>query len=775
MALFNLFKKSPSVPIKTLHLFQKFTDLIGAEHDIEEIPELIIPLLVDLFDPDIACCYVRDPRTRNYCRTASFPSFFWQQKEVQRKFDRISQEIQVIERTVTSREAIGIHEPFDLGLESGYVSFDSRIKTQIVVPIVAEYMVAEENVVALVILSRFTRKRFATEELQLMKTIEAVLSVAYNKCFAKQRRIKRLEFLRAASELDTTDLDSAFQNYLQALSNLMPMRYTSLWLYNELDDTLVVRSFYPSVIGQKKMSFESYDARVLYCSESSTGEVLKLKRPKIVSNLDPSDKFCNPQFAKKYGLRWFVCFPILDPENKPLGVVNLWPYGDVKDFGPETMRVMATYISPIANVVRLLMLRNIESLLFSYDHIFQNMIDFADQSLQWDKLASQVRDQMKCEACSIFLLGLDGVLRLAGTTGIEGNPRYNEVWYSVHPEPQGLTGTAFCQKDPLVYYAELRSVYAKDHISKHREILRSPGKSKSIIFVRICDNKNNPIGVIRCNNKEEIPGRQVGRFTKEDILLLHWIARIISNIHAKVEWLKGKEVERERSLNALHHEILSPIDAVLAHIEWWEQYVRPANLPDWVQERMHLKFNDVKQSGKLLEMIVTTIGQVDQENIQLTDDDFSVPDLLEICKGFIINEARRKKITVSVDYLGLPRIRGDALYFMRVFFNLFRNAIKYSDYKEEGKFIRIYASQEKDNFILFFGDNGIGIVEGEEELIFEKFKRGSNASKVFPEGTGLGLAYCKSIMSKHGGSISVASLAKPTILQIKIPRDMVAL
>ena len=49
-------------------------------------------------------------------------------------------------------------------------------------------------------------------------------------------------------------------------------------------------------------------------------------------------------------------------------------------------------------------------------------------------------------------------------------------------------------------------------------------------------------------------------------------------------------------------------------------------------------------------------------------------------------------------------------------------------------------------------DNGIGIPEGEEELIFEEFHRGAAEGR--SAGTGLGLALTRRIVALHGGQLS---------------------
>jgi signal transduction histidine kinase len=117
-------------------------------------------------------------------------------------------------------------------------------------------------------------------------------------------------------------------------------------------------------------------------------------------------------------------------------------------------------------------------------------------------------------------------------------------------------------------------------------------------------------------------------------------------------------------------------------------------------------------------------------------------------------------------------VEGDELELFRVFYNLLRNALSYSDRKEEKKYVRISAKQDRDHIVIFFKDNGIGVIKGEEEIIFQKFSRGTNASRVFPEGSGLGLSYSREIVRKHGGSIEIdrEHTSKPTVIVVRLPQ-----
>ena len=95
-----------------------------------------------------------------------------------------------------------------------------------------------------------------------------------------------------------------------------------------------------------------------------------------------------------------------------------------------------------------------------------------------------------------------------------------------------------------------------------------------------------------------------------------------------------------------------------------------------------------------------------------------------------------------------------------VLINLFINAIQATD--ENGK-IKI-TSESRDNSIMIqVEDNGPGIPEDKLGKIFEPLFTTKQ------EGTGLGLASCKSIIEQHGGKISVKN--NPTRFIIELPQN----
>ena len=110
---------------------------------------------------------------------------------------------------------------------------------------------------------------------------------------------------------------------------------------------------------------------------------------------------------------------------------------------------------------------------------------------------------------------------------------------------------------------------------------------------------------------------------------------------------------------------------------------------------------------------------------------------------------------LSVDQLGIFRVRANEEIWVKtdvdrlkqVFINLITNAAKYCDHASPELLITV--RMEGGHVIVDFVDNGSGVSRENQDVIFEKFARVSDHSV----GAGLGLAICREIMSKLGGTI----------------------
>ena len=107
---------------------------------------------------------------------------------------------------------------------------------------------------------------------------------------------------------------------------------------------------------------------------------------------------------------------------------------------------------------------------------------------------------------------------------------------------------------------------------------------------------------------------------------------------------------------------------------------------------------------------------------------------------------------------GLPdQLIGDKLRLNQVLFNIFGNAIKFTE-KGSVKLKVISKLKASDYIRLRFviSDTGIGIPDEQREHIFDAFSRVKHQNKIY-EGTGLGLSIAKQLVEQQGGRIGVKS------------------
>ena len=109
--------------------------------------------------------------------------------------------------------------------------------------------------------------------------------------------------------------------------------------------------------------------------------------------------------------------------------------------------------------------------------------------------------------------------------------------------------------------------------------------------------------------------------------------------------------------------------------------------------------------------------------------------------------------SASVSSVQLPTVKGDKQQLLQLFQNLIGNALKYSREKSTPDIRISYSAKDNQLLEISVSDNGIGIAPEFADKIFVIFKRLHGKGEY--GGTGIGLAICKKIIERHGGSIWV--------------------
>ena len=120
----------------------------------------------------------------------------------------------------------------------------------------------------------------------------------------------------------------------------------------------------------------------------------------------------------------------------------------------------------------------------------------------------------------------------------------------------------------------------------------------------------------------------------------------------------------------------------------------------------------------------------------------------------------------SIESVPLPTINGARPLLIQLFRNLIGNSIKYRS--DANPRIKISSTVEDQVCTIQFQDNGIGIPVEYRHQVFELFKRLHHREQ--HSGTGIGLAICKRVVERHGGSIDVEPNEKQgTCFLIRLP------
>ena len=133
---------------------------------------------------------------------------------------------------------------------------------------------------------------------------------------------------------------------------------------------------------------------------------------------------------------------------------------------------------------------------------------------------------------------------------------------------------------------------------------------------------------------------------------------------------------------------------------------------------------------------------------------FSLTDLASVARDVASDlEARIAETGGRVEVGDLPEIEADPTQMRQLIQNLVGNALKF--HGKEKPVVRIYGRPRDGQYAIFVEDNGIGFEEKYLDRIFTPFQR-LHGRGVY-EGTGIGLAICRKIVDRHGGTITAKS------------------
>jgi len=212
----------------------------------------------------------------------------------------------------------------------------------------------------------------------------------------------------------------------------------------------------------------------------------------------------------------------------------------------------------------------------------------------------------------------------------------------------------------------------------------------------------------------------------------------------------AREGERLRSaiLDSVTHEFRTPLTSIKASIT---SLLSTTGLsPDDRQELMTVINEESDRLNRLVGE-AAEVAQLESHEFQLDLQACRVLDLLRAAVGDVKQTLGKHPVEIRVPEEITARLDADRI--KEVLVQLLENAAKYSAPESP---IRITAELKDANLEVSVADQGGGIDDMEQVLIFDKFYRGKN-QRYRVQGTGMGLAIARAIVEAHGGKIGVTS------------------
>ncbi len=229
-------------------------------------------------------------------------------------------------------------------------------------------------------------------------------------------------------------------------------------------------------------------------------------------------------------------------------------------------------------------------------------------------------------------------------------------------------------------------------------------------------------------------------------------------LHEAKEQAEQASRAKDHFLAQLSHELRTPLAPVLMTAAALRE---DDTLPAAVREQLGMIERNVALEARLIDDLLD-LTRVTRGKLALHTETCEAHSLLGHVVEMVRDEARDKRLDISLD-LGATcsRLHGDPARLQQVFWNLLRNAVKFTP---AGGHIQLRSRDEPGDAAhpglrlrIEVIDTGIGFAPATGERLFEPFEQGvATNDQRFP-GLGLGLAIARAIVDLHGGHIRAHS------------------
>jgi C4-dicarboxylate-specific signal transduction histidine kinase len=217
---------------------------------------------------------------------------------------------------------------------------------------------------------------------------------------------------------------------------------------------------------------------------------------------------------------------------------------------------------------------------------------------------------------------------------------------------------------------------------------------------------------------------------------------------------------------SITHEVNQPITAAVTYALAARRFLsaEPPNFRE-VDDALSLIVKEGNRAGEVVERVRALIKKVPARKDAVAIDD-AILEVIALTRA----EAANNSVSVRTQFAGdLPPVQGDRVQLQQVMLNLIVNAIQAMSYIGEGARelqISIDADPSEGGVRVGVRDTGPGLSPESLSRLFEPFYTTK------PEGMGMGLSICRSIIEAHGGRLwAIPCEPLGALFQFTIPTD----
>ena len=228
--------------------------------------------------------------------------------------------------------------------------------------------------------------------------------------------------------------------------------------------------------------------------------------------------------------------------------------------------------------------------------------------------------------------------------------------------------------------------------------------------------------------------------------------------------LVSLSVQKDGFLSQISHELRTPMTSIRSFSEILMD--GESMTPDERHKYSEIIHGEANRLTRLLDDILD-LSVLEHGQVTLNIEDDTLCALLDRATAATEQPGERDRFQIRRDRSRENvALRTDSDRLTQVFINLITNARKYC--AAENPVLNIESHEEGGRQVVDFIDNGKGIPEASQSMIFEKFARADDHREA--GGAGLGLAICREVMRRLGGEIDYLPDRPGTAFRVVLPQ-----